>query len=62
MGPAAAGPKAILGLSGGSTQLEWVPLSMTYLNIFSLSVLVQPNPILIYLKIKLKKYKNINLK
>jgi hypothetical protein len=55
MGPAAAGPKAILGLSGGSTQLEWVPLSMTYLNIFSLSVLVQPNPILIYLKIKLKK-------
>jgi hypothetical protein len=54
MGPAAAGPKAILGLSGGSTQLEWVP-SRTYHNIFSLSVLVQPNPILIYLKIKLKK-------
>jgi len=55
MGPTTAGPKAILGFSGGSTQLEWVSLSMTYLNIFSLSVLVQPNPILIYLKIKLKK-------
>jgi len=42
MGLAAAGPKAILGPSRDKTQL----------NIFSLDVTAQPDPISIYLKTK----------
>jgi len=48
-------PKAILGSSGGRTQLKCVLLGRTQLNIFSLGLVAQPNPISIYLKTKFKK-------
>jgi predicted AAA+ superfamily ATPase len=44
-----------LGSSGGRTQLKCVLLGRTQLNIFSLGLVAQPNPISIYLKTKFKK-------
>jgi len=53
--PVAAGPKAILDPSGARTQLEWVLLGRTQLNIFFLGVTEQPDSNLDIFKNKIKK-------